>query len=286
MGLKLCVLASGSSGNCTYIASDTTHLLIDAGLSGKKTIGLLQQVDGNADNLNAICLTHEHSDHRSGLGVLQRKFGLQLFGNAGTIEAVEMDKKLNGLDWNVFSVGASFTIGDLEIEPFSVPHDSYDPVGFIICLDEIRVGVITDMGIATSAIRERLKGCSALVVESNHDEGMLRDSARPWQLKQRIAGRQGHLSNSQAGELVVDVAGTELKTVFLAHLSSDCNTPDLAYKNMRSVLDKNNLGHIDVQMTFADKASLILEIKCRLSSSISFIRFFTVDFVYCFALCL
>ncbi len=261
MGLKLSVLASGSSGNCTYIASETTHLLIDAGLSGKKTIELLEQVDGSAESLNAICLTHEHSDHRSGLGVLQRKLGVQLFGNAGTIEAVEMDKKLNGLAWNVFSAGSSFTVGDLVVEPFSVPHDSYDPVGFIVSSGDIRIGVVTDMGIATSAIRERLKGCKALVVESNHDEGMLRDADRPWMLKQRIAGRQGHLSNSQAGELVVDVAGAELKSIFLAHLSGDCNTPDLAMKSMRSVLESNDLGHIDVYMTFSDKASemLVLE---------------------------
>ena len=260
MGLRLCVLASGSSGNCTYIASETTHLLIDAGLSGKKTIELLEQIDGNADHLNAICLTHEHSDHRSGLGVLQRKFGVKLFGNAGTIEAVEMDRKLNGLDWNVFSAGASFSVGDLQVEPFSVPHDSYDPVGFIVCSDNIRIGVITDMGTATSAIRERLKGCRALVIESNHDECMLREADRPWMLKQRIAGRQGHLSNTQAGELVVDVAGTELKNVFLAHLSGDCNTPELALKNMRSTLEGNNLGYIDVHMTFPDKVSKLLEL--------------------------
>ncbi|MCK5529054.1 MAG: MBL fold metallo-hydrolase [Kiritimatiellae bacterium] len=260
MGLKLSVLASGSSGNCTYIASETTHLLIDAGLSGKKTIKLLEQVDGNAEHINAICLTHEHSDHRSGLGVLQRKFGLQLFGNAGTIEAVEMDKKLVGLDWSIFSAGQSFSIGDLVVEPFSVPHDSYDPVGFVVCCADIRVGVVTDMGVATAAIRDRLKGCSALVVESNHDEDMLRDADRPWMLKQRIAGRQGHLSNTQAGELVVDVAGPELKSVFLAHLSGDCNTPELALDSMRSVLDGNNLGHIDVYMTFADKASVMLEL--------------------------
>ena len=260
MGLKLSVLASGSSGNCTYIASETTHLLIDAGLSGKKTINLLEQIDANAEHINAICLTHEHSDHRSGLGVLQRKFGLQLFGNAGTIEAVEMDKKLAGLKWNVFSAGSAFSIGDLVVEPFSVPHDSYDPVGFVIRYADIRVGVITDMGVATAAIRDRLKGCSALVVESNHDEDMLREADRPWMLKQRIAGRQGHLSNSQAGELVVDVAGPELKSVFLAHLSGDCNTPELALSSMRSVLDGNNLEHIDLYMTFADKASVMLEL--------------------------
>lgn len=260
MSLKICVLASGSSGNCTYIASETTHLLIDAGLSGKKTIELLGKIDGNADQLNAICLTHEHSDHRSGLGVLQRRLGVQLFGNAGTIEAVEMDKKLNGLKWNVFLAGSPFMIGDLMIEPFSVPHDSYDPVGFVICSGDIQVGIITDMGVATGAIRERLKGCSALVVESNHDEDMLRNADRPWMLKQRIAGRQGHLSNTQAGELVVDVAGTELKTVFLAHLSSDCNTPDLALQSMKTILTNNNLGHIDIHMTFSDRVSEVLEL--------------------------
>ncbi len=259
MGLKICVLASGSSGNSTYIASDSTHLLIDAGLSGKKTIDLLSRIDHDAEKLDAICLTHEHSDHRSGLGVLQRKFGVSLYANSETVAGVECDKKLRGLEWNVFQSGSPFAIGDLIIEPFSVSHDSYEPVGFAISHNDIRIGIVTDMGVATTTVRHRLKGCKVLVVESNHDEEMLKNSERPWQLKQRIAGRLGHLSNSQAGELVVDVAGSELQSVFLAHLSSDCNTPELALKTMRNILADNGLGHIDVHLTFPDKPAILLE---------------------------
>ncbi len=254
MSITVCVLASGSSGNCIYVASGNTRILIDAGLSRKETGVRLEGIGVELASIDAVCVTHEHSDHKSGLAVLQRRSSVALYGNAGTVDAIEQSDKTKGLDWNVFTTGQPFKIGDLDIEPFSVPHDSYDPVGFAVSCEGVRVGVVTDMGIVTELIRERLKNCDVLVLESNHDEQMLKQSQRPWSLKQRILGRQGHLSNSQAAELVVDVAGPRLKALFLAHLSSDCNTPDLALETVKSALSDSGKADIPVKVTWRSRA--------------------------------
>jgi phosphoribosyl 1,2-cyclic phosphodiesterase len=169
------------------------------------------------ESIDALCVTHEHDDHKSSLGVLHRRFGAQLYGNAGTIQALERSQKTSDLTWQTFITGHPFMIGSLCVEPFRVPHDSYDPVGFVISEGDSRVGVVTDLGIPTELIRQRLKDCNVLVLEANHDEDMLKNSNRPWPLKQRIAGRQGHLSNIKSGELLCDVVSPRLHTVLLAH---------------------------------------------------------------------
>ncbi len=258
MALQLCVLASGSSGNCVFVGSDKTRILIDAGLSGKATAARLREIGIDADDVDAICLTHEHEDHHASLSVLHRRHGAELYANAGTLEALGRNRKLAALPWNVFTTGHAFGIGDLTVEPFRVPHDSYDPVGFAISRGSVRIGVATDMGMATELIRQRLRDCDALVVEANHDESLLQNSSRPWSLKQRIAGRQGHLSNAKAGALSLDVAGDSLQTVFLAHLSRDCNTPDLALQTVKEVLNRGACPHIDVKLTFAQRASEVV----------------------------
>ena len=255
MGLRLCVLASGSSGNCTFVASETTRLLIDAGLSGKETARRLDAIEEVLEGLHGLCLTHEHDDHRAGLRVLQRRIGVKVFANAATAEAVSRTGKAEGVDWTIFTTGAPFTIGDLSLEPFSVPHDSYDPVGFIISQGDLRVGVVSDMGMATTLIRERLKRCTAVVLEANHDEQLLKDSRRPWSLKQRIAGRQGHFSNAQAAELVAELATGDLRTVYLAHLSDECNRPELARCTVEQALTARGITHVDVKLTFPKTVS-------------------------------
>jgi phosphoribosyl 1,2-cyclic phosphodiesterase len=255
MALRLCVLASGSSGNCVFVGSENTRILIDAGLSGKATAERLQSIDVDPESIEAICLTHEHDDHKAALGVLHRRFGISLYTNSGTLEALSRNHKLASLPWNVFTTGHSFTIGDLTLEPFRVPHDSYDPVGFAVTCGEARIGVVTDMGMATELVRQRLQGCGAMVLESNHDETMLKNSARPWSLKQRIAGRQGHLSNMKAGHLIAEVAGDTLRTVFLAHLSKDCNRPELALSTVRETIEREGVTEVDVKLTYAAQAS-------------------------------
>jgi len=258
--LKVCVLASGSSANCIYVATPRTRILIDAGLSGKETTRRLGETQADLAEVQAVCLTHEHDDHRSCIRLLQRRHGLEVYANSGTIEALSRSNGFGDVRWNMFTTGVAFEIGDLAIEPFSVPHDSYEPVGFIVASADRRLGVVTDMGMPTELIRERLRSCNIVIVEANHDEDMLRDADRPWPLKQRIAGRQGHLSNVQAGELIADVAGPELRTVFLAHLSMDCNRPELALKTVRRALAKHGLTHVEVKLTYPDRISEVAEV--------------------------
>jgi len=260
MSLTLCVLASGSAANCVYVASERTRILIDAGLSGRETARRLAQIGAAPETIAAICVTHEHEDHSAALPILHRRWRVPLYGNSATIEALERDARRRNLAWRVFATGSAFEVGDLRVESFSVPHDSYDPVGFVVQGGGTRVGVVTDMGTATGAIRERLKTCAALVLESNHDEQLLKDAARPWSLKQRIAGRQGHLSNTQSGELLAAVAGPHLQTVFLAHLSRECNRPELAQRTVADVLARHGWTHVAVRLTYPDRVSEVVAV--------------------------
>lgn len=260
MTLRICVIASGSSGNCIYVASERTTLLVDAGLSCRRIQHGLEALGVELGAVDGVCVTHEHGDHTGALPVLQRRTNLPLYANSGTIEAIQRSSKNNGLTWNVFSTGQAFSVGDLEISPFSVPHDSYDPVGFVVSNKDARIGIATDMGSDTTLIRERLKGCRVLVVESNHDEDMLKQARRPWSLKQRIAGRQGHLSNRQAARLVGELADNNTHTVFLAHLSGDCNSPEIAQRTVSGSLESKGLSHVAVRLTYPDRISEIVEI--------------------------
>jgi phosphoribosyl 1,2-cyclic phosphodiesterase len=260
MSLHVCVLASGSSANCIYIASETTRILIDAGLSGKETARRLEQVGADIAGIHALCVTHEHDDHCSGLRVLHRRFKTPLYANAGTIKAIEAEGPLADVSWQVFATGSPFEIGDLHIEPFSVPHDSYDPVGFVVSGGGQRIGIATDLGMSTTLIRQRLANCHALVLEANHDEGLLKDSKRPWSIKQRILSGQGHLSNAQAAELLAEVAGPQLRAAFLVHLSAECNTPELAVRTIRKELEKRGHGHVELKPSHADRVSDVLRL--------------------------
>ncbi len=259
MSLKVCVLGSSSSGNCTYVASRQTGILVDAGLSGRETARRLEAIGVTGDAIRAICLTHEHSDHTAGLAALSRGGRVALFANSGTIQGLEARPGADKLTWNIFTPGSPFDVGDLRIEPFSVPHDAYDPVGFVIAAEGIRVGVVTDMGMVTGLIRERLRLCNAVVVESNHDELLLKNADRPWQLKQRIFSRQGHLSNEHAADLIAEIAGAHLEVVFLAHLSDQCNRPELALAAVNDALRKRGVEHVAVRLTAKDRVSAVWE---------------------------
>ena len=255
--MKVCVLASGSSGNCIFAGSATTRILIDAGLSGRETARRLELMGETLPSIQGICLTHEHGDHTAGLTALHARAGIPIYANAGTIEAIRKDDKLRKLKWQVFTTGAAFTIGDLTITPFSVSHDAYEPVGFIVTAGQIRVGIVTDLGVSTHLVRERLRHCQALIIESNHDEQLLTDARRPWHLKQRIAGRQGHLSNQHAAKLIAEIADNDLNQIFLFHLSLDCNRPELALKPIQEVLHGRGLAHVQVNLTYANQISAI-----------------------------
>ena len=253
MGLQVCVLASGSSGNSIFIGSEKTRVLIDAGLSARQVALRLEQLGVAPESINGICVSHEHGDHVAGLRALQQRHGIPVYANAGTLNGIMRQPRSHELSVRVFQTGSPFEIGDITIEPFSVPHDAYEPVGFRVQTANTCVGVVTDLGMVTSLVREKLKGCHALIVESNHDEDLIREAPRPWPLKQRIRSRQGHLSNIDAARLISESATDALEHVFLAHLSSDCNTPDTALRTVASQLRLDGLGHINLEISLADR---------------------------------
>lgn len=255
MGLKACILGSGSSGNCTFVASPTTALLIDAGLSARRTMQRLTEIGVCVTTLQGICVSHEHHDHAGGVRVLYRKHAIPLYANAGTVDALSRNPENGPLPWNLFSTGHPFVVGDIRIDPFSVPHDAYDPVGFVLSHGACRLGIVTDMGMATSLIRERLRHCQAIIIEANHDERLLQEAVRPWALKQRIRGRQGHLSNQATAAILAEIAHPELRHVFLAHLSEDCNRHELALTSATNALAEAGHAHVRVTVATANAVS-------------------------------
>ena len=255
MSLRICVLASGSSGNCIFVGSERFGLLIDGGLSGRETTRRLESAGVGPSCLRGLCLSHEHADHTAGVAILHRRFGLPIYANRGTIEALASDADFSNLPWRVFTSGQAFELEDLTVEPFPVSHDAYEPVGFVIRSGTASVGIVTDMGADTILVRERLRPCNALLVEANHEERLLRDSQRPWSLKQRILGRQGHLSNAGLAALLSEIAGPHLRHVFLVHLSEECNRPHLAVRAARTALDQVGQSHTHVHLTYPDRIS-------------------------------
>ncbi len=255
MALQLCILGSGSAGNSILVCSDETFILVDAGFSARETERRLAALGLQPSQIAGICVTHEHNDHTAGLRILQKKHGIPLYANAGTIEALARSPGARDLRWNVFATGSSFPIGDLLVEAFSVPHDAYEPVGFVVSDGQDRVGVATDMGMATQLVRDRLAGCRAIVIESNHDEQLLQAAERPWSLKQRIMGRQGHLSNRLAADLLAGIAGPHLEHVFLTHLSEDCNRADLALATVGGQLERVGCAHVRLSLSYPDRVS-------------------------------
>ncbi|MDO9541952.1 MAG: MBL fold metallo-hydrolase [Kiritimatiellia bacterium] len=255
--MKVCILASGSSGNCIFIGSRQERVLIDAGLSARETARRLDQIGIALSTISAVCLTHEHSDHIAGLAMLHQRHGIRLFANSGTIEAIRRDVKLHHLPWQTFSTGAPFQIGDLTFDPFPVSHDAYEPVGFVVACGSTKLGIATDIGVSTHLVREHLRHCQALIIEANHDEYLLSGARRPWVLKQRIAGRQGHMSNVHAAQMVAEIASPALRQVFLCHISQDCNRPELALKEIKHAIAKRGIKDILVKLTFANQISEI-----------------------------
>lgn len=233
--LQLSVLASGSSGNALLVRGESTSILIDAGISARQLESRLLTLGVTLENLAGILITHEHGDHTRGLKVLCSKKRIPVFTNPLTADSLR--KIAIDTDWRLFNSGSPFEIGELRIQSFSVPHDAADPVGFVISNANLSLGILTDLGYATRQIIHAVRGVGALVIETNHDETLLQnDTKRPWSVKQRILSRHGHLSNQAAAKLVAEIATKNLRHILLAHLSEDCNTPDLACETIRQNL--------------------------------------------------
>ena len=250
------MLGSGSAGNSALIATDHCRLLVDGGLSARQLVLRLALCGVAPNELDGVLLTHEHGDHVCGLEVLSRKFEIPIYCNALTAEAVRFCSLGEHRNWRIFRTGATFSICDITIESFSVPHDAVEPVGYTFHAGASALGYVTDLGHATRLTIERLRQAQTLLIETNHDEKLLQnDPHRPWPVKQRIQSRHGHLSNAAAAAVVAQLLPGKIARVVLGHLSRDCNSPELAARSMRAELEK--CGRRD------------LEIFCAVQSEIS-----------------
>ncbi len=234
--MRLCSIASGSSGNCIYIGSEEHHILIDAGISGKRVEAGLNSLELTGKELDGILLTHEHSDHIKGLGVLSRRYGIPIYTTRGTAEAVKAMAGLGQIDESLFReirADEDFDLGDLHISPFHISHDAADPVAYRVACGDKKMAVATDLGVYTDYTIDHLKDLDVLLLEANHDIHMLEVGGYPYYLKQRILGDRGHLSNESAGKLLCRVLHDDMKAVFLGHLSKENNYAELAYETVK-----------------------------------------------------
>ncbi len=238
MAVSLTVLASGSRGNSTVLAGGRTRLLVDAGLSCRETLRRMRRAGEDPEALDGILVSHEHSDHISGVPVLSRVLKLPVYVSEATYHSWARNHE-NGLQRvEFFSPGRRFQLGDIQVEPFTIPHDSADPVGFSFRTEGIKIAIVTDLGYVPASVADHVRGCEVLMVESNHDLDMLRFGPYPWQVKQRVMSRVGHLSNDALADFLVnDYDGTAAFLV-LAHLSQENNHPEIARRAAERALGR------------------------------------------------
>ncbi|WP_026516008.1 MBL fold metallo-hydrolase [Butyrivibrio sp. MC2021] len=234
--MRFTSIASGSSGNCTYVGSDNTHILVDAGVSKKRIEEGLKGLDLGLSDISAIFVTHEHVDHISALHTILKKYDIPIYATAGTIEGIRCSDKKNEMTESRFIpviADKQVSVGDMIINPMKISHDALDPCGYRIYCGDKKVGVATDLGCYTEYTVDCLKDCDALLLEANHDVRMLQTGPYPYQLKRRILGDKGHLSNDKSGELLCRLLNDKMQGIFLGHLSKENNLPELAYETVR-----------------------------------------------------
>lgn len=229
-------MASGSSGNCTYIGTEATHLLVDVGISCKKTMEGLDRLGLTGKDIDGILITHEHADHIGGLGVICRKFGIPVYATEGTINAIRRTGNLGELDDTLFHTvraDEKFILKEITVNPMKISHDAAQPVAYRFQYGSRRMAVATDLGTYDDYTVESLRGMDVLLLEANHDINMLQVGPYPYALKQRILGNKGHLSNELSGRLLSRLLHDDLQAVFLGHLSKENNLAELAYETVR-----------------------------------------------------
>ena len=264
--MRLCSIASGSSGNCIYVAHASTHLLVDAGVSGKRIEEGLLQIGVNPKELSGILVTHEHTDHVQGVGVLARKYGIPIYSTVETFCAMKKGKasigKIDDILFQQIYPDQKWKIGEITITPFSVSHDAANPVAYVLEAEGKKIGMATDLGKYTKEIVSYLSKSNLLYLESNHDENMLMVGGYPYYLKQRILGEFGHLSNNMTAKLLCHLYHKKLQHVMLAHLSEKNNYPELAYETVRSelLLKVGKEAMPNIQIAPKDMLSNMIEI--------------------------
>lgn len=242
MTIRFCSLSSGSSGNCQYIEANGTRLLIDAGLSGKKIEGLLDQIEVDPNSLDGILVTHEHTDHVKGVGILSRRYDLPVYANNQTWLGME-DKigNIGSKNIKVFQSELDLEINNLNIYPIKTYHDAREPVGYIFYYKNKKISIITDTGFIDKHMEDKIKGSDLYLIESNHDIRMLKEGSYPRSLKERVLSAKGHLSNVAAGETLANIVQARGEVVLLGHLSKDNNLPRLAYDTVATILSDKGL---------------------------------------------
>ncbi|MGG7214748.1 MBL fold metallo-hydrolase [Clostridium nigeriense] len=254
--MKFCSLYSGSSGNSIFIASENARILIDAGLPGKKIDEALKSIGEDPRQLDGIFVTHEHSDHIKGIGVLSRKYDIPIYSNADTWTVMEeLIGKIKEHNIRIMDRRSTMSIKDLDVISYNIPHDAVAPVGYTVHCNGRRASVTTDFGIYTEEIRDNIKDSEVILLESNHDVNMLKFGPYPYALKRRILSEVGHLSNEDCGKALVDLIKYKSnKRIILGHLSGTNNHPDLALETVSEVLRENNIiQKEDVDLTMANR---------------------------------
>lgn len=256
--MRMCSIASGSSGNCIYVGSDHTHLLVDAGISKKRIEAGLKELDIKGEELDGILVTHEHSDHIQGLGVFSRKYGIPIYATSGTIEGIKgysgLGKMPEGL-LHPIGIDRKFTLGDITVDPFAISHDANEPSAYRMECGGKSVAVATDLGMYNDYVVQKLQNLDAVLLEANHDVHMLEVGTYPYYLKRRILGEKGHLSNELSGQLLCDILHDNLKYIVLGHLSKENNYARLAYETVKLevTLGDNEYKGEDLDMTVAKR---------------------------------
>lgn len=266
--LEMCSIASGSSGNCICVGSEDSHVLIDAGISGKRIENGLNAIDLKSQDMEGILVTHEHIDHIAGLGVMARRYSLPIYATAGTIAAIRQTSSVGKIDEELFhpiESGKKFIIGDLEVTPIAISHDAADPVAYRVEKGRRRFAVVTDLGNYDDEIVEQLQGLDGMLLEANHDIHMLETGVYPYPLKRRIMGDRGHLSNERSGQLLGELLHDHFGTVMLGHLSKENNYEELAYEAVRLevTMGDNPYKAEDFQMFVAKRDSVSPVIRCE-----------------------
>ena len=253
--LQFCSLYSGSTGNSLFVQSDNTKILVDAGVSAKKITEALASMSIDINAIDAILVTHEHIDHVKSLSTLSTKYNIPVFATQKTWEAMpENQTKIALENQKIFDVQDKFEVGNLQINPFSIPHDAADPCGFNILCDNRKISIATDIGHMTKEIVKRLEDSSLLMLEANYDPEVLKCGSYPYRLKTRILGPTGHLSNSSAGKTISLLLHSGLNTAILGHLSKENNFPELAYSTVLEELRLNNCNSEKLNLNVASRS--------------------------------
>lgn len=265
--MRICSIASGSSGNCIYAGSEDTHLLVDTGISKKRIEEGLKQLEIKGEELDGILITHEHSDHIQGLGVFSRKYEIPIYATRGTIEGIQSYKSLGAMPEGLLheiSEDHPFWLGDIQVHPFAISHDARQPCGYRMECGEKRVAVATDLGMYDAYTVEQLKDLDAVLLEANHDIHMLEVGPYPYPLKQRVMGDRGHLSNELSGRLLCDILHDNLKGVLLGHLSKENNYAELAYETVKLEITYGDVPYkgedIPLQVAHRERISEIINV--------------------------